>query len=78
MFTESRKIQLAQNVLKETNETLLLEMENVLKNAKNKTGSKKKKISIYDFVGMLTEKEADDMTKAITESCEKIDTDEWK
>lgn len=43
MFTESRKIQLAENVLKETNETLLLEMENVLKNAKNKIGSKKRK-----------------------------------
>ena len=77
MFTETRKIHLLEEVLKTSDESTLAELEAVLKKNK-KTSAKEKKPSIYDFVGILTKKEASKMKKVIEESCEKINPDDWK
>ena len=78
MFTEARKIHLLEDVLKITNEGTLVELEAIVKKNKKKVAAKEKKLSIYDFVGIISEKEATKMKKVISETCEKIDTDAWK
>jgi hypothetical protein len=37
-----------------------------------------KELSIYDFVGILSKKESNEMRKAIEETCETINPDDWK
>ncbi len=78
MFTEARKIHLLEEVLKVTNENTLIELEQVIEKTKKKTPVKGKKGSIYDFVGILTKKEANQMKKAIEETCEKVNPHDWK
>jgi hypothetical protein len=78
MYTEARKIHLIEEVLKVTNEATLKELEGVLKKSEKKTSSKIKKFRIYDFVGILTKKESNEMRKAIEETCETINPDDWK
>jgi hypothetical protein len=78
MYTEARKIHLIEEVLKVTSEATLMELETVIRNSKKKTTKKDKQPSIYDFVGMLTKKEASEMRKAIEETCETINADDWK
>ncbi len=80
MYSESRKIHVIEEVLKVTSDAVLTELETVLKKSrtKNKTVKPVKKPSIYDFVGILSKKEANDMRKAIAETCETIDENEWK
>ena len=75
MYAETRKIQLIEQVLKEDNEVTLAALETVFKKL---TKPNKKKLTIYDFVGILTKKESDDMKKAIKETAEKINPDDWK
>lgn len=77
MYTEARKIHLIEEVLKVNNEDTLMKLEDVLKGIKT-TATKKKKPSIYDFVGIISTKEANAMTKAINETCETIHADDWK
>ncbi|WP_315814212.1 hypothetical protein [Paraflavitalea speifideaquila] len=55
MYSEARKIHLIEEVLKVTNEAILIELETVIKRSKKKA-EKEKKPSIYDFVGILTKK----------------------
>ena len=79
MFTEARKIHLLEEVLKISNETTLFELETVIEKSKKKNGMpKEKKPSIYDFVGIFSKKEAKDIRKAIEETCETINADDWK
>ncbi len=78
MYTEARKIHLIEAVLKVSNEAILVELETVLKKSKPKKEKEKKKPSIYDFVGILTKKESNEMRKAIEETCETINPDDWK
>ncbi len=75
MYTETRKMHLIEEVLKVNNDDTLTALEIVLKNSKP---SKGKKLSIYDFVGILTKKETSHMRKAIKESTETINADDWK
>ena len=75
MFTESRKIHLLEEVLKEKDEATLIALESVLKKSRGKASVV---TSIYDFVGILTPKEADTLKRAIAETCETIDADDWK
>ena len=78
MRTEIRKINLIEAILKVDKETTLMKLESVLKEV-NKRGDKRQKTaSIYDFVGIITQNEADEMMKAINETCETINTDDWK
>jgi hypothetical protein len=78
MYKEARKIHLIEGVLKVTNEATLSELEKVLKKSGKKTRSKKKKPGIYDFVGILSAKEASEMRKVIEETCETINPNDWK
>ena len=75
MYTEARKIQLIEQVLKEDNEGTLLALETVFKKSKK---ANRKKVTVYDFVGILTKKETGVMRKAIKETAEKINPDDWK
>jgi hypothetical protein len=75
MFEESRKIHLIEEVLKVNNEGTLVALETVLMKSKK---PKEKKPSIYDFVGILTKKESGIMRKAIKETAEIINPDDWK
>ncbi len=75
MYAETRKMHLIEEVLKVNNNDTLTALEIVLKKSKK---LKEKKLSIYDFVGILTKKETRDMRKAIKESAETINADDWK
>lgn len=78
MYAEARKIHLIEEVLKVTSEATLSELETVLEKSKKKVTAKEKKPSIYDFVGILTSKEADEMRSTIEATGEQIHPDDWK
>jgi len=75
MYAESRKIQLIEEVLKVNNGDFLFELETVFKNGRK---AKSKKLSLNDFVGVLSKKNATDMRKVIKETAETINADDWK
>ncbi len=77
MFTETRKIELLKDVLETTNEGTLVEIERIVNKSKKQATIKKKNISIYDFVGILSKKESAAIKKAINEQCEIVDNNEW-
>lgn len=77
MYIEVRKMHLIEQVLQVESEKILSELENVLQKSK-KSVPKAQKVSIYDFVGILSKKEANQMRKAIEETCETINPDDWK
>ncbi len=76
MYTESRKIQLIEDVLKTDSETVLRKLESVLKKSEIKMQSGKNSFS--DFVGILNSKDAASMKKIIEDGCERIDENDWK
>ena len=76
MYSETRKINLIEKVLKIRNEDTLLELENVLKKAKLER--EKKSLSANNFVGVWSKEDADLMSEAINESCEQIHPDDWQ
>lgn len=78
MYIEARKMHLIEEVLKVTDEATLTKLEGVLKKLEKKSSAKKNKPSIYDFVGILTRKESGEIRKAIEETCETINPDDWK
>ena len=75
MYSESRKIQHIEDVLKVDNDSILSKLENVLKNSR---ATKDKKKTIYDFVGIISNKEVQEIKKAIKETSETIHPDDWK
>ena len=75
MFTEARKLHLIDEVLKTSNEETLLALESLLKKPKK---IKTEKVSIYDFVGVLSSKEAAQIEKTIAETSETIYENDWK
>jgi len=75
MISETRKLHVIEEVLKIKNDKLLAELEAVLR---KQTSDNKGKLTINDFVGILSDKEAVEMKKAIAETCETIDKDAWK
>lgn len=76
MYTESRKINLIEAVLKLSNEADLIELETVIKKMPAK--QEKKKISAHDFLGVWSKKDAAMIEKTIQEGCEQINEDDWK
>lgn len=78
MYVEARKLHLIEELLKVTDEDMLTELETVLKKTGKKAAQEKDKPDIYDFVGILSAEEADEMRKAIEETCETINPDDWK
>jgi hypothetical protein len=75
MYSEARKIHLIEKVLKVKNDAILIEIETILNTYNNNIA---KKSNIYDFVGIISKSEADEMISAINETCENIDPNEWK
>jgi hypothetical protein len=76
MFTEAKKIQIIEDLLKTTNDATLMQVQAVLKKAAKKRDLKPK--SAYDFSGIWSNKEVQLMEKAIAEGCEQIDPHDWK
>lgn len=64
MVRESRKIQLIEDVLKLQSDSTLTKLEKIIQKSKKK----KKTLSIYDFVGVMTPKEIEQIKLAIAES----------
>ena len=75
MYAESRKINLIEEVLKINNDSILSELETIVKKSRATNGKKK---TIYDFVGIISNKEANEMKNAIKETSETIHPDDWK
>ncbi|BAV04225.1 hypothetical protein SAMN05421788_10446 [Filimonas lacunae] len=67
MYTEARKIHLIEQVLKVNSEELLQQLESVF-NKPQRQPAKEKKVSIYDFVGVLSKKEIGQMKQGWVES----------
>ena len=78
MYSEARKIDLLQKVLKVTNEDTLIELENVIEKSKKNSRRTKKKPSIYDFMGTFTKEEANEMKRVIEITCGTVNPDDWK
>jgi hypothetical protein len=76
MYTEARKINLIEAVLKVSNEATLIELETILKKAK--PAKEKKSFSAHEFSGIWSKKDAALIEKAIEEACEQIHEDDWK
>ena len=76
MYTEARKINLIEAVLKVSNEATLIELETILKKSKPVKG--KQPFSAHDFLGIWSKKDAALIEKAIEESCEQLHEDDWK
>jgi len=76
MYTEARKINLLEAVLKVSNEATLMELEEVIKKSKGK--KEKGSLTAHDFLGVWSKKDTALITKAIEESCEQIHEDDWK
>ena len=76
MFTEARKINLIEAVLKVSNEATLIELETVLKKSKKK--KEKRPFSAHDFLGVWSKKDTALIEKAIEEGCEQIHEDDLK
>jgi hypothetical protein len=66
MYSEARKIHLIEEVLKVKSEAVLSELEAVLNRLKQ---ARVPKLSAHDFVGILSQKDADLMDGAIKDSC---------
>lgn len=76
MFTEARKIQLIEEVIKTTDESTLVMLETVLKKSIKTSRSKTK--SAHDFAGVWSKKDAALIEKAIQDGCEQIHPDDWQ
>lgn len=76
MYTEARKINLIEALLKVSDEAMLVELETVIK--KMPVQQEKKKISAHDFLGIWSKKDAALIEKAIQENCNQIHEDDWK
>lgn len=66
MYREAQKIHIIEEVLKVDDPSTLDELETFLKKPGKGKSSKK---SIYDFVGVLSDKDAEKMKKVIKETC---------
>jgi hypothetical protein len=75
MYAEAKKIRVIEEVLKINNAAPLEELEKVLQKWKK---NKAKKSSIYDFIGVLSNTETKQIKKAIAETVETINEDEWR
>ena len=74
MDINTRKLNFIEEVLSLSNESVLSELENVLK----KNESSDPKSSFHDLLGIITEEEARVMEKEIEDACEQIHEDDWR
>ena len=76
MYAEAKKLHIIEEVLKIDNDKLLSALVDLLKvSGKSKDSATP---GIKAFSGIWTEKEAEEIEKIISESCETIDPDDWK
>jgi len=75
MNLQAKKIQIIEECLKVNSNSVLNELETVLKKAKKKVSGK---LNIYDFVGIWNKKEGEEIKKAIEETSEQINEDDWE
>ncbi len=75
MSIQSRKMHILEEILRINSSTILLQIENALRTKKKKD---KSKVDYNEFSGVLTKLEADEMEKVIEETCEKINSVDWK
>ena len=75
MFTESRKINLIEEIIKENSEAILIKIETLLQ---KQTKVADKKPSAKDFLGVWSKENTVLINTAIEEGCEKIDVTDWK
>ncbi len=76
MYSEAEKLHLIEEVIKIKSESVLREIETLIK--KSQSYKKIKKASASDFLGILSAKDALLMDAAIEEGCEQINTYDWK
>jgi len=79
MISEARKLHLIEEVLKIKSEATLSALEDFLKKSKVKAKKQSRTTSVFnEFSGIWTKEEAEEIERAIEESCETINPDDWK
>jgi len=78
MQTDIRKTNLIQSILKVDEETTLSKLESILHGINKKELKSQHIPNIYDFLGIISPSEAEEMTKVIHETCESINDNDWK
>ena len=76
MYSDSKKIQLIEEVLRLDNNSVLKELESVLKKSKKIPSIKKR--SAHDLLGQWSKMDSELIEKAIKEGCEQIRANDWK
>ncbi len=75
MYSDSKKIQLIEEVLRLENTAILREVESVLRKSRKPN---EKPGNAYDLLGQWSKKDSELIEKAIEAGCEQIYHDEWK
>ncbi|AMR30714.1 hypothetical protein A0256_04405 [Mucilaginibacter sp. PAMC 26640] len=73
IYTESKKLHLIESLIKEKDDAVLKEIENIL--TKSTDISMRK---FGDFSNVLTQEELNEFEKNIRDGCEQINKDDWK
>ena len=76
MYSDSKKIQLIEEVLRLDNDVVLKELESVLKKLKKTVATKKGRA--HDLLGQWSKSDAALIEKAIADGCDQIHADEWR
>ena len=76
MYSDSKKIQLIEEVLRLENTGVLKKVEAIIRKSKKKPV--KKNSPAREFLGKWTKKESEVIEKAIEQGCEQIHLDEWR
>ena len=70
-----RKLHFIRKIWSLSNETVMDELENLLKREQSKGENK---VSAYDFLGVISEEEAEAMEKEIAACCDHVNEKDWK
>ena len=76
MYSDSKKIQLIEEVLRLDNNSVLKELESVLKKSKKVPALKKGRV--HELLGQWSKVDSELIERAIKEGCEQIHANEWK
>jgi hypothetical protein len=76
MYSDSKKMQLIEEVLRLESSRVLKEIESVLK--RSRKVAKRTKQPAHDLLGQWSKEDAQLIERAIEEGCEQIHPDEWK
>jgi hypothetical protein len=73
IYTESKKLHLIEFLIKENDESVLIQIENILKAAQERPSAK-----FTNFSNTLSKEELDAFERNIEEGCEQINENDWK